>query len=85
VQNANPLATWLWMLKLNGLNSISKNVLRDEDYLWLINCTTQEYLVNVGQDFHFNMSPHVWHDHQYVDKQQGRGLPNIQRVALIPC
>ena len=57
------------MLKSNGLNSISKYALRDEDCLWLINCTTQEYLVNVGQNSHFNMPPHVWHDHQHVDKQ----------------
>jgi hypothetical protein len=42
------------MLKSNGPNSISKDALRDEDYPWLINCTTQEYLVNVGQDSHFN-------------------------------
>ena len=42
------------MLKSNGPNSISKDALRDEDHPWLINCTTQEYLVNVGQDSHFN-------------------------------
>ena len=47
------------MLKSNGPNSISKDALRDEDYSWLINCTTQEYLVNVGQDSHFNKDcPH---------------------------
>jgi hypothetical protein len=33
--------------------------LRDEDYPWLINCTTQEYLVNVELDSHFNMPHHV--------------------------
>ena len=38
----------------NGPNSISKNALRDEDYLWLINWTTQEYLINVRQDSLFN-------------------------------
>jgi hypothetical protein len=43
------------MLKSNGPNSISKDALRDEDCPWLINCTTQEYLVNVGQDSHFNI------------------------------
>ena len=42
------------LLKSNGPNSISKDVLRDENDSWLINCTTQEYLVNVGQDSHFN-------------------------------
>jgi hypothetical protein len=42
------------MLKSNGPNSISKDTLRDEDCLWLINYTTQEYLVNVGLDSHFN-------------------------------
>ena len=42
------------MLKSNGPKSISKNALRDEDCSWLINCTTQEYLVNVGQNSHFN-------------------------------
>jgi hypothetical protein len=42
------------MLKSNGPNSISKDTLRDEDCPWLINCTTQEYLVNVGLDSHFN-------------------------------
>ena len=42
------------ILKSNGFNSISKDALRDEDYPWLINCTTQEYLVNVRQDSHFN-------------------------------
>ena len=45
-------------------NSISKDVLRDEDYPWLINCITQEYLVNVGQDFHFNMPSYVWRTNQ---------------------
>ncbi len=49
-----------YLLKSNGSNSISKDALRDEDYPWLINCTTQEYLVNVGQDSHFIMPPHVW-------------------------
>ena len=29
------------LLKSNGLNSISKEVLRDEDCPWLINCTIQ--------------------------------------------
>jgi hypothetical protein len=43
------------MLKSNGSNSISKDALRDEDYPWFINCTTQEYLVNVEQDSHFNI------------------------------
>jgi hypothetical protein len=52
------------LLKSNGPNSISKDALRDEDYPWLINCTTQEYLVNVGQDSHFNMPPHVWRTNQ---------------------
>ena len=42
------------MLKSNEPNSISKDVLRDEDYPWLINYITQEYLVNVEQDSHFN-------------------------------
>ena len=42
------------MLKSNEPNSISKDALRDEDYPWLINCTTQEYFVNVKQDSHFN-------------------------------
>jgi hypothetical protein len=42
------------LLKSNGPNSISKDALRDDDCPWLINCTTQEYLVNVGQDSHFN-------------------------------
>ena len=42
------------MKKSNGPNSISKDTLRDEDCPWLINCTTQEYLVNVGLDSHFN-------------------------------
>jgi hypothetical protein len=42
------------MLKSNGPNLISKDALRDEGCPWPINCTTQEYLVNVGQDFHFN-------------------------------
>jgi hypothetical protein len=40
--------------KSNGPNSISKDALRNEGCPWLINCTTQEYLVNVGQDSHFN-------------------------------
>jgi hypothetical protein len=53
------------MLKSNGPNSISKDALRDEGCPWLINCTTQEYLVNVGQDSHFNNSleaeiEHIW-------------------------
>ena len=52
------------MLKSNGPNSISKDALRDEDCPWLINCTTQEYLVNVGLDSHFNMPPHVWRTNQ---------------------
>jgi hypothetical protein len=52
------------LLKSNGPNSISKDALRDEDCPWLINCTTQEYLVNVGQDSHFNMPPHVWQTNQ---------------------
>ena len=38
------------LLKSNGPNSISEDALRDKDCPWLINCTTQEYLVNVGQD-----------------------------------
>ena len=52
------------MLKFNGSNSISKDALRDEGCPWLINCTTQEYLVNVGQDSLFNMPPHVWWTNQ---------------------
>jgi hypothetical protein len=43
------------MLKSNETNLISKDALRDEGCLCLINCTTQEYLVNVEQDSHFNM------------------------------
>ena len=39
-----------YLLKSNGPNLISKDALRDENCPWLINCTTQEYLVNVGQD-----------------------------------
>jgi hypothetical protein len=35
------------MVKINGPNSISKDALRDEGCPWLINCTTQEHLVNV--------------------------------------
>jgi hypothetical protein len=42
------------MLKSKGPNSISKDALRDEGCLWLINYTTQEHLVNVGLDSHFN-------------------------------
>jgi hypothetical protein len=42
------------MRKSNGPNLISKDVLRDEGCPWLINCTTQEYLVNVGLNSHFN-------------------------------
>ena len=42
------------MLKFNETNSISKDALRDEGYLWLINCTIQEYSVNVGQNSLFN-------------------------------
>jgi hypothetical protein len=52
------------VLKSNGPNSISKDALRDEGCPWLINYTTQEYLVNVGQDSHFNMPPHVWRTNQ---------------------
>jgi hypothetical protein len=37
-----------------GLTQSQKDALRDEDCPWLIKCTTQEYLVNVGQDSHFN-------------------------------
>ena len=33
------------MLKPNGPNSISKDAFKDEGCPWLINCTTQEYLV----------------------------------------
>jgi hypothetical protein len=54
----------LWLLKSNELNSISKDVLRDERCPWLINCTTQEHLVNVGLDSYFNMPPHVWRTNQ---------------------
>ena len=36
----------------------------DEDCPWLINWTTQEYLVNVEQDSLFNMSPHIWQTNQ---------------------
>jgi hypothetical protein len=42
------------MRKSNRPNLISKDVLRDEGCPWLINCTTQEYLVNVGLNSHFN-------------------------------
>ena len=42
------------MLKSNDSNSISKDALRDERCSWLINCTIQEYLVNVRLDSHFN-------------------------------
>jgi hypothetical protein len=51
------------MLKSNGPNSISKDALRDEDYPWLINCTTQEYLVNVGQDSTWYQSPKAFMSH----------------------
>ena len=47
------------MVKSNGPNSISKDALRNEDCSWLINCTTQECLVNVGLDSHFNMPLHL--------------------------
>ena len=47
------------MLKYNEPNSISKNALRDEGCSWLINCTTQEYLVNVGLDSHFNKNKNL--------------------------
>ena len=42
--------------KLNGLNLILKDILEDEECHgpWFINCTTQKYLVNVGQISHFN-------------------------------
>ena len=57
--------TWvIQVLKSNRPNSISKDALRDEDCPWLINCTTQDYLVNVGLDSHFNMPPHVWRTNQ---------------------
>ena len=49
-----------FILKSTGPNSISKDALRDKDYPWLINCTTQEYLVNVGQDSHFNTHLWIW-------------------------
>ena len=52
------------MLKFNGPNLISKDTLRDEGCSWLINYTTQEYFVNMGQDSHFNMPPHVWRTNQ---------------------
>ena len=42
------------MLKSNEPNSISKDDLKDEGCPWLINCTIQEYLVNVRLDSHFN-------------------------------
>ena len=48
------------ILKSNGSNSISKNTLRDKNCSSLINCTTQEYLVNVRLDSHFNMPTHMW-------------------------
>ena len=44
------------ILKSNGSNSISKDAFRDEVCQWLINCTTQEYLVNVGQNSHININ-----------------------------
>ena len=37
------------LLKSNELNLILKDTLRDEGCSWLINCTIQEYLVNVGK------------------------------------
>ena len=42
------------MLKSKGPNLISKDALRNEGCPWLINYTIQEYLVNVGQNSHFN-------------------------------
>ena len=57
------------MLKSNGPNSISKDNLRDEDCLWLINCTTQEYLVNVGQDSHFNSNHNDLNYLEWLDCQ----------------
>ena len=50
----HPKGSFDTMLKFNGPNSISKYALRDKDCPWLINYTTQEYLVNVGLDSHFN-------------------------------
>ena len=55
---------FLNLLKSNEPNSISKDALRDEECPWLINCTTEEYLVNVGQDSHFNMPSHLWRTNQ---------------------
>ena len=61
------------MLKSNGPNSISKDALRDEGCPWLINCTTQEYLVNVGLNSHFNTSP----------ISQGVSLTFLSRFAAV--
>ena len=49
---------------VEGCFSISKDALKDEGNPWLINCITQEYLVNVGQDSYFNMPSHVWRTNQ---------------------
>jgi hypothetical protein len=68
------------LLKSNWPNSISKDALRDEDCPWLINCTTQDYLVNVGLDSHFNMPlTNTW------TIIGGGDLSNTQGVALILC
>ena len=61
------------MLKFNGPNSISKDALRDENRPWLINCTTQEYLVNMGLDSHFNTNPHMQFIYIGVSQQYSRG------------
>ena len=52
------------LLKSNRTNSILKDVLRDKGYSWFINCTTQEYLFNVGLDSYFTIPPHVWRINQ---------------------
>ena len=58
------------MLNSNRPNSISKDVLRDEGCLWLINFTTQENLGNVGQDSLFNMPMLLLYHHHilYISK-----------------
>jgi hypothetical protein len=53
-----------FVLKSYGSNSISKDILRDDDFPWLKSCTIQGNLVNVELDFLFNMHPHVWHHNQ---------------------
>jgi hypothetical protein len=68
----------LSLLKSNGSNSISKDALRDKGCSWLINCTTQEYLVNVGQDSHFNMPLTCGGPTKHVDHNRGGDLPNTK-------